>query len=96
MSAADKINDLFWLNYAREIKREADANFTRDGDSVFFVASQATKGPPAGKFVPGEYTNAGLYPLANSLLSSDQLFYAPSSLRGYIQALQAYVFNSTS
>lgn len=91
MSAANTIDDLFWLNYATEIKKQAGAKFTKDGDSVFFVASQATKGPPAGKFVPGEYTNAGLYPLANSLLATDQLFYAPSSLHGYIQALQTYL-----
>ncbi|KAM7194155.1 hypothetical protein V8F20_008075 [Naviculisporaceae sp. PSN 640] len=91
MSAADKINDLYWLHYAQQVKKKANANFTKDGDYVFFVASEATKGPPAGKFVPAEYTNAGLYPLANSLLASDEFFYPPSSLRGYIQALQTYL-----
>lgn len=91
MSAADKVNELFWLNYAREIKNKTGANFSKDGSAVFFLATDAQKGPPAGKFVPSEYTNTGLYHLANNLLATDQLFYAPSGLHGYAQTLNTYL-----
>lgn len=91
MSTLDKVNQLFWLNYAREIKKKTGANFAKDGSAVFFLATEPQKGPPAGKFVPSEYTNTGLYHFANNLLATDQFFYASSGLHGYAQALRTSV-----
>lgn len=87
--ASDKINDLFWLNYAQAIKDKAKADF---GDSgVFFIGSEVQKGPVAGDGIPDEYTNQGLYNVANNLLASDSLFYNPSAQHGFAQALQLLV-----
>lgn len=84
-----KINELFWLNYAQAIKDKTGADFS--DSSVFFIGSEVQKAPPAGNGIPDEYTNQGLYDVANSLLTSDSLFYNPSSQHGYAQALETSV-----
>lgn len=85
-ASADKINQLFWLNYAQAIKDKATANFGPSG--AFFVASEAQKGPIAGDNIPDEYTYQGLYDIGNNLLADDNLFYNPSALHGYAKALK--------
>lgn len=87
--SAEKINQLFWLNYAQAIKDKAGANFGKSG--VFFLASEAQKGPVAGSNIPDEYTQQGLYDIANNLLATDDLFYRPSALHGYAEALGTYL-----
>ncbi|KAK7921661.1 hypothetical protein PG985_009683 [Apiospora marii] len=84
-SSADKINELFWLNYAQKIQEKAGANLGQG--SAFFVASETQQGPPGGDDIPDAYTNQGLYDICNNLLAADDLFYTPSAQHGYIQAL---------
>lgn len=86
MSSTDKINQLFWLYYGQAIKDKAGAQLGKNG--VFFLATEAQKGPPAGDTVPDAYTYQGLYDLGNNLLAEDSVFYTPSALHGYAQALQ--------
>ncbi|KAM7183141.1 hypothetical protein V8F33_013771 [Rhypophila sp. PSN 637] len=89
MSSSDKVNQLFWLAYGQAIKDKAGANFGKTG--AFFLASEAQKGPPAGSAVPDDYTNTGLYDIANNLLATDNLFYNTSALHGYAEALSTYL-----
>ncbi|KAM7217518.1 hypothetical protein V8F06_007149 [Rhypophila decipiens] len=89
MSSTDKVNQLFWLAYGQAIKDKAGANFGKTG--AFFLASEAQKGPPAGSAVPDDYTNTGLYDIANNLLAAENLFYNTSALHGYVEALSTYL-----
>lgn len=54
---------------------------------ILFLATEAQKGPPAGDDVPDEYTYQGLFDIGNNLLATDNLFYNPSALHGYDEAL---------
>ena len=84
--SSDKINQLFWLNYGQAVKDKAGANLGSSG--VFFLATEAQKGPLAGDDIPDEYTYQGLYEIGNNLLATDNLFYNPSALHGYHEALE--------
>lgn len=83
--SSDKINQLFWLYYGQAIKDKAGANFGKTG--AFFLATEAQKGPVAGDYIPDEYTYQGLYDIGNNLLATDNLFYNPSALHGYYEAI---------
>ena len=84
--SSDKINQLFWLNFGQAVKDKAGADL--GSSRVFFLATEAQKGPPAGDDIPDEYTHQGLYDIGNNLLAIDNLFYNPSALHGYDEALQ--------
>ncbi|KAF2761537.1 hypothetical protein EJ05DRAFT_482408 [Pseudovirgaria hyperparasitica] len=88
--SAEKVNQLFWLNYGQAIKDKAGANFGSTG--VFFLASETQKGPLAGNDVLDVYTNRGIYDVGNNLLATDNLFYTPSSLHGYVEALSTFLW----
>ncbi|GKT51057.1 uncharacterized protein ColSpa_11238 [Colletotrichum spaethianum] len=81
MSASDKINKIFRLDYAQAVKDKIGA----DGGSAsaFFLGSEAQKGPVGGDGIPNEYTNQGIHNIA-----SDDLFFDPGHSRGYNDALQ--------
>ncbi|KAL9093884.1 MAG: hypothetical protein Q9165_003807 [Trypethelium subeluteriae] len=83
--SAEKVNELFWLTYGQAIKDKAGANLGSEG--VFFLATEAQKGPPAGDDVPDEYTYQGLFDIGNNLLDTNNVFYNPSALHGYDEAL---------
>ena len=83
--SSEKTNELFWLYYGQAIIEKAGANFGPSG--AFFLATEAQKGPLAGDSIPPEYTNQGLYDVGNNLLAIDNLFYNPSALHGYVDAL---------
>ena len=85
--SAEKDNQLFWLNYGDAVRAKAGVNLGSTG--VFFLATEAQKGPPAGDDVPDEYTYQGLYDIGNNLLATDNLFYNPSALHGYDEALDS-------
>ncbi|TPX18943.1 uncharacterized protein E0L32_011336 [Thyridium curvatum] len=87
--SSDKINQLFWLYYGQAIKDKAGANFGKTG--AFFLATEAQKGPVAGDYIPDEYTYQGLYDIGNNLLATDNLFYNPSALHGYYEAIGTYL-----
>ncbi|KAK8065119.1 hypothetical protein PG997_011866 [Apiospora hydei] len=86
MSSCDKINKLFWLNYAQAIKAKADVNL--GASSALLLPNKVQNGPVAGDGIPDEDTNQGLYDISNNLLAADDLFYNPSPQHGYIQALR--------
>lgn len=81
---SDENSQLFWLQYGETIKDTAGV----DSDKMFFLSSEAQKGPLAGSYIPKEYTAAGLYAIANSNLSTDNVFYTPSSRHGCDRALE--------
>ncbi|POS78922.1 hypothetical protein DHEL01_v202692 [Diaporthe helianthi] len=83
--AAERISRMFWLQYGQAIKRKLGADL---GDKLFFLSTETQKGPPAGKAIPIEYTNQGLYNIGNNLLSIENVFFSPSALHGYHQALE--------
>lgn len=83
--SSEKINNLFWLYYGQAIKDKAGANYGSTG--AFFLATEAQKGPPAGDGIPDSYTYQGLYDFGNNLLAADNVFYNPSALHGYDQAI---------
>lgn len=82
--SSDKISQLFWLQYGDAIRQKVGAG---SGDKLFFLANEAQKGPLAGNNIPNEYTYQGLYNIGNNLLSTDNVFYSPSSLHGFDQAI---------
>ncbi|KAG8533374.1 uncharacterized protein KY384_002157 [Bacidia gigantensis] len=71
------------------IKDNAGANFGPLG--AFFLANEAQKGPLAGGSNPNEYTYQGLYDIGHNLFATDNLFYNPSALHGYVDALKIYL-----
>ncbi|KAL2673947.1 hypothetical protein Neosp_012393 [[Neocosmospora] mangrovei] len=85
----DRASEIFWLEYGEQIKNKVPGacQFGR----IFFLANEAQKGPPAGTYIPYEYTNKGLYDLGNNLLATDNIFYSPSALHGFDQAVGNYL-----
>jgi len=81
---SDETSQLFWLQYGEAIRENAGVG----SDKMFFLSSEAQKGPLAGSYIPKEYTAAGLYAIANSNLSTDNVFYTPSARHGYDRALE--------
>ncbi|KAK4163792.1 hypothetical protein QBC43DRAFT_354274 [Cladorrhinum sp. PSN259] len=77
------------LKYGDAIKNKAGANVS--ASTAFFLASEAQKGPLGGSAVPDEYTNTGLYDIANNLLATDNLFYSTSALHGYAESLTTFL-----
>ncbi|KAM0428832.1 hypothetical protein ACHAPT_006632 [Fusarium lateritium] len=88
-SSADKNSLLFWLQYGDAIRNKVGV--TPGGNKIFFLASEAQKGPLAGNDIPNEYTAQGLYDIANNLLSTGNVTYSPSALHGYDQALDSFL-----
>ena len=84
-SAADTVSQLFWVNYAEAIRQAAGIEI--GANNAFFLGTQAQKGPLAGSYIPDEYTNQGLYQIANNLMNTSTMFYTPDYSHGYIQAL---------
>ncbi|KAK1518701.1 uncharacterized protein CCOS01_11521 [Colletotrichum costaricense] len=82
--ASDEVSQLFWLQYGDAIRQESGV---RSDNKIFFLATEAQKGPLAGNNVPGAYTARGLYSLGNNLLSTNSVFYSPSALHGYDKAI---------
>jgi hypothetical protein len=82
--ASDKTSQLFWLQYGDAIRNKVGAG---GGDRIFFLASEAQKGPVAGSYIPDAYTAQGIYNIANNLLATNNVYYSPSAQHGYDQAL---------
>ncbi|RSL44901.1 hypothetical protein CEP53_011018 [Fusarium sp. AF-6] len=87
--SSDKTSELFWLEYGKAIKGKVPG--AGEGSKIFFLANEAQKGPPAGTYVPDEYTAKGLYDLGNNLLATDNIYYSPSALHGFDQAIGTYL-----
>ncbi|KAK7697310.1 hypothetical protein SLS64_013658 [Diaporthe eres] len=86
--SSDKTSQLFWLQYGDAIRQKVGVG---SGDKLFFLANEAQKGPLAGNNIPDEYTYQGLYNIGNNLLSTDNVFYSPSALHGFDQAIGSYL-----
>ncbi|KAI8194769.1 hypothetical protein KHU50_011450 [Colletotrichum sp. SAR 10_65] len=86
--ASEKTSQLFWLQYGEAIRQKVGVG---SGDKIFFLATEAQKGPLAGSNVPDAYTSQGLYNLGNNLLSTNNVFYSPSALHGYDEAIGLYL-----
>ncbi|KAK1460813.1 hypothetical protein CMEL01_15110 [Colletotrichum melonis] len=86
--ASDEVSQLFWLQYGDAIRQESGV---RSDNKIFFLATEAQKGPLAGNNVPDAYTARGLYSLGNNLLSTNSVFYSPSALHGYDKAIGLYL-----
>ncbi|KAF4974303.1 hypothetical protein FZEAL_8777 [Fusarium zealandicum] len=86
--SSDEINELFWLQYGDAIRREVGVG---SDDNLFFLASEAQRGPLAGNNIPDRYTHQGLYNIGNNLLSTNNVFFNPSSTHGYDQALGSFL-----
>lgn len=82
--ASEKTSQLFWLQYGEAIRQKVGVG---SGDKIFFLATEAQKGPLAGSNAPDAYTSQGLYNLGNNLLSTNNVFYSPSALHGYDEAI---------
>ncbi|KAK5693310.1 hypothetical protein LTR17_025121 [Elasticomyces elasticus] len=90
-SPTDTVSQLFWVNYAEAIREIAGIQI---GDNnAFYLGTQAQKGPLAGSYIPDQYSNQGLYQIANNLLNTSTMFYTPDSAHGYVQALSNYLDN---
>lgn len=89
LSQSDKVDYLFWLEFAKAIR--SAAQIMPDDNSAFFIGSTAQRGPPAGDNIPESYTNQGLYSIANNLLNDTSIFYTPAATNSYIDALSKYV-----
>ncbi|KAJ4199837.1 hypothetical protein NW767_007817 [Fusarium falciforme] len=87
--SSDRTSELFWLEYGKQIKNKVPGA-GQDG-RIFFLVNEAQKGPPAGTYIPNEYTAKGLYDLGNSLLATDNIYYSPSALHGFDQAVGNYL-----
>ncbi|KXH43604.1 hypothetical protein CNYM01_02743 [Colletotrichum nymphaeae SA-01] len=86
--ASDKTSQLFWLQYGDAIRQKVGVG---SGDKIFFLATETQKGPLAGNNIPDAYTAQGLYNLGNNLLSTNNVFYSPSALHGYDEAIGLYL-----
>lgn len=77
LSQSDKVDYLFWLEFAKAIR--SAASIMPDDNSAFFIGSTALRGPPAGDNIPESYTNQGIYDIANSLRNDTSIFYTPGA-----------------
>lgn len=84
-SAADTVDELFWVNYAETIRQLAKVKV--DDTRAFFIGSDSQMGPLAGSSIPDEYTNQGIYQIGNHLLNSSTMFYTPDNHHGYAEAI---------
>lgn len=87
--ASDRTSELLWLEYGKQIKNKVPGA-GQDG-KIFFLANEAQRGPPAGTYIPNEYTAKGLYDISNNLLATNNIYYSPSALHGFDQAVGRYV-----
>ncbi|KAF4781569.1 hypothetical protein HER10_EVM0000358 [Colletotrichum scovillei] len=87
--SADASDKSFWLAYCKAIQQAIGPN--PGSDSAIFFATKAQKGPAASPLIPPEYTNFGIYNLADNLLSANNLFYVPSTQNSYIRSLRNYL-----
>ncbi|KAK0616715.1 hypothetical protein B0T14DRAFT_435058 [Immersiella caudata] len=91
--SANETSQAFWLAYGDFVRDKASIKIVEGGDTAFFLASQAQKGPPAGSLVPEPYGNLGIFNIGNNLLSTADVFYNPSSQNGYVDALETFLAN---
>ncbi|KAI9898026.1 hypothetical protein N3K66_006386 [Trichothecium roseum] len=86
---SDEISELFRLQYAEAIKQQVLGDDL--GSKIFFLANEVQKGPLAGRNIPEAYTNLGLFHLGNNLLTTDNIYYNPSSIHGFDRAVRTYL-----
>jgi len=83
-ASTNKVDFLFWLEFANVIRSAAGIN--TGNDTAFFVGSDAQIGPLAVDNIDQIFTNQGIFQLANTLLSDNSIYYQPGII-GYVDAL---------
>ena len=86
----------FWLAYCDSIRTAAGFDAASQQNSAMFFGTTAQRGPPAGDKVHQDFTNAGIFAIADNLPNIDDLFYVPSASNSYIESLLTYVSTITS
>lgn len=83
MSNQKNYSDPFWLAYYDAIK----GDYKPGPSTAIFFAQQGQLGPAAGPGVDAQYTNFGIFQLADNLLRDDSLSYTPSQSNSYTRRL---------